>query len=242
MDCLSKPLVSVIIPVYNASSYLAECVHSVLLQTYSHLEILLVDDGSTDDSLSICQQLSQEDNRVIVYSKQNGGASSARNLGLRHAHGYWVVFVDSDDLVKCDYIQHMMKAALQSKVDFVISGLQYWDESNDSRVDKLYPSVFLKDNELFFSLLDYRIYDNGGPISKLYKVSILNKHAIFFNEKMHYAEDCDFMLKYIRHIDSLRFISEVDYIYRLLPTSLSHRQLSVKSEEVCLLELLERYD
>lgn len=72
MDCHAKPLVSVIIPVYNASRYLAECVQSVLVQSYSHLGILLIDDGSTDDSLSVCRQLSQEDHRVSVLSKQNG--------------------------------------------------------------------------------------------------------------------------------------------------------------------------
>ena len=241
MDCHVKPLVSVIIPVYNASRYLAECVQSVLDQSYPHLEVLLVDDGSTDDSLSVCRQLSQEDNRVSVLSKQNGGASSARNWGLSQARGYWVVFVDSDDFVKRDYIQHLVEAACQSDVDFVISGLQYWDEITGSRVDKSYPSVTLKGKDLVLSFLQYRIYENGGPISKLYKASILKENGISFNEKLHYAEDCDFMLKYIRHIGSLRFIAEVDYIYRLLPTSLSHRQLAVENEEACLLELLQRY-
>lgn len=242
MDCHSNPLVSVIVPVYNASQYLAECVHSLLEQSYHHLEILLINDGSTDGSLSICRQLAQKDSRVVVLSQKNSGASSARNCGLNHARGYWIVFVDSDDVVKVDYICHLVEAAILSRVDFVVSGLQYWDVATDTCSNKAYPKVLLRGEDLVLSFTLYRIYDNGGPCSKLYKGSILREHAITFNEDLHFAEDCDFMLKFMRHIDSMCFVADVDYVYRLLPTSLSHRKLAVESEEACIHQLLDRFD
>ena len=96
------PLISVIIPVYNIMEYLPRCVHSVTAQTYQNLEILLVDDGSTDGSGELCDRLAKEDPRIKVFHKENGGSSSARNLGLRNARGECVGFVDSDDYVEPD--------------------------------------------------------------------------------------------------------------------------------------------
>lgn len=93
------PLVSVIIPVYNVEAYLERCVRSVLDQSYSHLEILLIDDGSTDNSSSLCDSLALTDSRIIVFHKENGGLSSARNMGLEAANGDYLVYVDSDDLI-----------------------------------------------------------------------------------------------------------------------------------------------
>ena len=104
MDYLNKELVSIIVPVYNSSAYIENCVNGLLCQSYKNIEIILVDDGSSDDSLDKCRILSQLDTRICVYSKKNSGASSARNMGIEYAHGYWLVFVDSDDIVKVDYV------------------------------------------------------------------------------------------------------------------------------------------
>lgn len=102
-----KELISVIIPVYNVQDYLRSCVDSIRNQTYTNLEIILVDDGSTDDSGVICEQYAEKDNRIRVLHKPNGGQSSARNMGIDRAEGRWLTFVDSDDLVAPDMIEKM---------------------------------------------------------------------------------------------------------------------------------------
>lgn len=105
------PLVSVIVPVYNVRPYLRECVESVSGQTYQNLEIVVVDDGSTDGSGELCDELGRADARVVVFHKENGGLSDARNYGLRHSHGEWISFVDSDDYVAPVFIEALLGAA-----------------------------------------------------------------------------------------------------------------------------------
>ena len=104
----TTPTISVIVPVYNAEKYLHRCIDSVLAQTYTDFELLLIDDGSKDQSGEICDEYAQKDARVRVFHQENGGVSSARNLGLDNAKGEWVTFVDSDDWAKPYYIEHLV--------------------------------------------------------------------------------------------------------------------------------------
>ena len=103
-------LVTIIVPVYNTSKYLNKCLDTLLAQTYENIEIILVDDGSTDNSLEICKSYEEKDKRIVVISKPNGGSSSARNVGLDAAKGSYVGFVDSDDYVDGDFVSLMMEA------------------------------------------------------------------------------------------------------------------------------------
>lgn len=107
-----EPLISVIVPVYNMEEYLERCINSILKQTYSNLEILLIDDGSTDASLQICNMMQEEDSRIRVFHKKNGGSSAARNLGLKEAKGEYFAFVDSDDYIEEDMYWQLMEAIL----------------------------------------------------------------------------------------------------------------------------------
>ena len=104
---MNKPLISIIIPVYNAEKYLKKCLDSVINQTYKNLEIILVDDGSTDKSPEICDKYAEKDSRIIVLHKENGGVSSSRNAGLDIFKGEYLSFVDSDDYVEPDYIEYL---------------------------------------------------------------------------------------------------------------------------------------
>ncbi|MDO5728176.1 MAG: glycosyltransferase [Actinomycetaceae bacterium] len=118
---MSQPLVSVVVPVYNVEDYVSTCVDSLLSQTYPNLEILLVDDGSTDKSGSIIDTFS--DPRLRVFHQENGGLSSARNFGLEHANGEFLCFVDSDDVVREDFVESMLNVALVNDCDLVICDL-----------------------------------------------------------------------------------------------------------------------
>lgn len=117
-----KQLISVIVPVYNVGGYVEKCIRSVLGQEYEELEVILVDDGSTDGSGKICDELAKEDDRVRVFHKQNGGLSDARNYGLKKAKGGVVAFVDSDDYVEKDYISEMYKTMEQIDADVIVCG------------------------------------------------------------------------------------------------------------------------
>ena len=101
----SKPVVSIIVPVYNTEKFLHRCIDSILTQTYTDFELLLIDDGSKDSSGSICDEYAEKDSRVRVFHKENGGVSSARNLGLDNAQGEWITFVDSDDYIEENYLK-----------------------------------------------------------------------------------------------------------------------------------------
>lgn len=116
---MTEPLVSIIIPVYNVEKYLDKCLTTVVFQNYDNLQIILVDDGSTDNSLSICKRWSSKDERIEVYSKKNGGLSDTRNYGLRYAKGEYISFVDSDDWISLNMISKMVNVFSENDVDMV---------------------------------------------------------------------------------------------------------------------------
>ena len=116
----NKPLISIIVPVYNVENYLQRCLDSLLAQTFNNIEIILVDDGSTDHSLAICQMNAEKDTRIRVFSKENGGLSDARNFGISVARGTWVSFVDSDDYVDTDYIEYLYTILINNNATMAI--------------------------------------------------------------------------------------------------------------------------
>ena len=123
----ANDLVTVVIPVYNSKNTVAKAVRSVLDQTYNELEIILVNDGSTDDSLDICNKLASEDKRIIVHSQENGGLSAARNKGISLATGKWITFVDSDDVAAPNMIEILMNAAVTANADLSVCNLKEVD-------------------------------------------------------------------------------------------------------------------
>ena len=128
-------LVSVVIPVYNVKKYLRRCVKGVLAQTYKNLEIILVDDGSTDGSSQLCDELFKEDERIVVFHKQNGGLSSARNYGVRAANGDYITFVDSDDTIDEDYVETLHNTIVKYKVKLAICSHRVFYEGHKTSVD-----------------------------------------------------------------------------------------------------------
>lgn len=116
-----EPLVSVIVPVYNVEKYLSCCLDSIILQTYKNLEIIVVDDGSTDDSGDICDEYAKKDKRIEVIHKKNGGLSDARNAGLNVAKGEYITLIDSDDWVDNDYVEQQVVAIMESGADIIIT-------------------------------------------------------------------------------------------------------------------------
>ena len=115
-------MISVIIPVYNSEKYLKAAIQSVIEQDYRDIEMILVNDGSTDDSLSICKQLQSNDSRIHIINQENSGVSAARNNGIRHAHGEYLIFIDADDLMDKDMLSVLYEKAIETDADIVSCG------------------------------------------------------------------------------------------------------------------------
>ncbi|SFU54550.1 glycosyltransferase family 2 protein [Butyrivibrio sp. M55] len=127
---MNNPLISVIVPAYNASKFLRRCITSIENQYYRNLEIIIIDDGSTDETLSICESLANKDNRIRVFHQENVGLSETRNRGVRYSEGEFIAFVDADDYVSSDYISVMYETALNDNSDLVICNMIFgFDDS-----------------------------------------------------------------------------------------------------------------
>lgn len=192
------PIVSVIIPVYNAEQYLANCLNSVLSQTLYNFEILLIDDGSLDKSGEICNRYAECDNRIRVFHKENGGVSSARNLGLKNAKGKWLTFLDSDDELMSDALEYLVKIA-NSQSDLVLAGYDTINcQTGVVKSTSDFPFVSKKLCRDSAIKLMYRSdFYLCFICSKLYKNSIIKKNNLYFDETIYYSEDRLFVIQYL---------------------------------------------
>lgn len=205
------PKISVIVPVYNTEKYLHRCVDSILAQTFSDFELLLINDGSKDKSATICDEYAQKDSRVRVFHKENGGASSARNLGLDNAVGEWITFVDSDDWIDTNYLIQLYK--FETKSDLYLSG--YTPHLIDIK-DATY-----KNKEEIKSILNKHIFYFSNVCGKLFRSDIINQNKIMFDKNINYAEDTVFVFSYLQHIKSIHTNASFGYYYENSDYSLS---------------------
>lgn len=203
-------VISIVVPVYNAERTLNECVDSILSQTYSHFELLLVDDGSTDKSGVICDAYAAKDSRVRVFHKPNGGVSSARNLGIDNILGGYLTFVDSDDYVDRNYLLHLIEA-FGGNMDLVVGGYQSF---GDSRFEWRYESKCYEYAELS-DCFGKHIAEMPftAPWSKLYRMYIIQEYHIRFDTRMKCAEDACFNKEYLCHVRGIALIPYSDYFY-----------------------------
>ncbi len=159
-------LISIIVPVYNVQLFLRECIDSLITQTYPNLEIILVDDGSTDASGEICDEYASKDERIIVVHKQNGGLSEARNIGIDKATGRYIGFVDSDDWISPDMYERLWKRITTGNHDIAVCGL-IREYKNHSEIEKLVESRYNRDAAIPLLLEGMLLHDHA--VSKLYR-------------------------------------------------------------------------
>lgn len=181
-----NPKISIIIPVYKAQSYLTVCLDSVLSQRFSDFELLLVDDGSPDQSGKICDAYAAKDSRIRVFHKENGGVSSARNIGLDNAQGEWIAFVDADDILPDDSLQSLIEAT-SSDTTMVIGSFEPF--GNVFRVEPLTGKAY--DKESLGACLSHYMKSMcfGTPWGKLFRTSTIRSHRFRFDEKIRFNED-----------------------------------------------------
>ena len=218
--------VSIIVPVYNTEKYLHQCIDSILAQTYTDLEIILVDDGSPDNSGEICDEYAAKDARVRVFHIENGGVSNARNYGLDRISGECVMFVDSDDLVKPDYCRIMVDAMQKTDARIVtclhMSGKTHSVEEFDwlKTKDVPYQTISL-DTYRYTNKYAHSIIWGG-----LYRADLIGN--LRFTQDLFVGEDTLFFAQLLKKARQLTFVEEELYYYRYLDTSLAHAQYNAR--------------
>ena len=222
--------ISIIIPVYNAEKYLNECIASACKQTFRNLEIILVDDGSKDNSLEICKSWAARDERILVIHKENGGVSSARNTGLEAATGDYIAFLDSDDYLDPDIFQKAAEIIeKQNGAPCLYKfGFSVLKDEQRSPGPELHCDGITREE-----LLSYAIYPNSkkhalgnffrAVWASLFDARILRAEGIRFPEDIYLGEDALFMMRYLKHVETARIIDSRGYNYRILDTSAVHR-------------------
>lgn len=206
--------ISIIIPVFNAESYIERCINSILIQTYQNWELILVNDGSTDTSLQLCKKYHNIDNRIIVIDKVNEGVSKARNLGIKIAKGEYITFIDADDYVEKDFLASLI---CYKSFDFVsLSHRRFGKENCIKTLDKDY-SFSLPNN--FSNIISQKnnislfiLY----PWAKLFKVDIIKRFKIQFCENLKLAEDSLFVITYLSYCKCAIFLANVQYDYYIV--------------------------
>ena len=208
--------ISVIIPVYNVEPYLKQCVDSVLRQTYPHLEIILVNDGSLDNCPTICDEYAQKDARVKVVHKENGGISSARNVGMNAATGEYICFFDSDDFIEGDMLEKMLRSIERNNNEVCICGYRV-DTHNESGVEEaqrdVIPPYSNIDKQLSLSEYEYILGICGYAWNKLYRLQFLQKHNLKFEEGTSLGEDLLFNAAVLGYGARAYFIPYIGYHY-----------------------------
>lgn len=232
------PLISVIVPVYNTEKYLRRCIDSILTQTFSDFEILLVDDGSTDSSGAICDEYAKKDQRVRVFHKENGGVSSARNLGLDKAKGEWIAFVDSDDEIKEESLE---KGCIDSCAEDLIIGV-IRDCTNE--IQQGFPAGCYSQIEwkkLYANNIGHLAW--GSVWGKLFKSSLIGD--VRFDTNMFLGEDELFLLQILLRVRTCRSVTSFLYMYWPPANSddfYCRHVLSIKKAIYSLTSLCRAYD
>ena len=212
---MNKPEVSIIVPVYNVEKYLPSCIDGILAQTQTNFELLLINDGSTDHSGKICDEYAKKDNRIKVFHKENGGVSSARNVGLDNASGEWITFVDADDFIKPDFI---LKLLDYRTFDHIVGGNIVFGERNENRGINKISIIKLKSHDAV--KLDYgrdmTITNTfNTPWGKLFKTCIIKSNSLHFDTRLFYCEDLCFCLYYLSYCENVIYVPCNNYVHRL---------------------------
>lgn len=237
-----NPEVSIIIPVYNAQEYLQECLDSVLNQTFSDIEVVLVNDGSKDNSGKICDEYASKDSRVTVIHQENAGVSAARNNGISAATGNWLMFVDSDDSILPDAVETFVSQTTDKSVEVVISK-QFKDDVVYSGEVKWFDLEKYRDDfygaciagpDMFYPVYPKEMRDLpfiGAPWGKFFSGKLIRDNNIRFPEEVRIGEDSVFNMTVIRFAKNVCYVDSPTYVYRVHAGSISTGNIHKKFDE-----------
>ena len=227
------PKVSIIVPVYKAEQYLHRCVDSILSQSFTDCELILVDDGSPDKSGKICDEYASRDSRIQVIHKQNGGVSSARNAGLEVAHGEYVWFVDSDDWIDNDSLKEIYNIMDKTNADicfFELNPISTYTIKKPFSISSIINehnkvAVYKSKSGCAKAIVNLEMCGGfGWTCNKWFKKSIIDNYVLRFDQRFSIQEDHLFTFSYISHVESIIITSYVPYNYIISDGSLLRRK------------------
>ena len=235
---IEDPLVTIIIPIYGVEIYLKQCIESVLNQTYSNLQIILVNDGSKDNCAEICNHYSKLDARIIIVHKENEGLVNARKSGLSFAQGEFVTFVDGDDWVGENFIYNLVQPAIKYNTDFTIAGyLREFYGKEDKIIPKLATGYYSKENlvkNIFPNALYNGIFFQHGISTyvwnKLFKLAKIKYYLSIIDKNIVMGEDAALTYPYLFNCDNIYITDATDYFYRQRPNSIVKSVPNLKLE------------
>ena len=209
---MNAPLISIIVPVYNARQTLARCVDSILAQTYQAFEVIIVDDGSLDGSSELCDQYAMKDFRVSVFHQPNSGVSKARNKGLDEAKGKYVTFLDSDDYLSPVFLYSLVSE--NSDFDLVVGG--YTCVENKKRDPISLETCICKDKDSISIFLSKYLdtLSLRTPWAKLFSLALIDRLSLRFDERLHFGEDTLFVYRFLLAASCIKCIESANYFYQ----------------------------
>lgn len=224
-----NPLISIIIPIYNREKYIEECLNSILSQTFNDYEILLIDDGSNDNTGIICDKYAEENKKIKVFHKKNGGVSSARNLGLRYAKGKWIIFVDSDDMLAKESLTIMNSIInkINYTADVIVFEIGYSSKQILQKTEQNSPKLINYLDEVK-GILKYEL--STSPCAKIFRSEIAK--TISFDEQIRVGEDAIYNLQFMLvSKKSIPHYTNIIYYQRVHSNSIMHQFANINTYE-----------
>ena len=222
-------LVSIIVPVYNSDKYINRCLDSILNQTYKNIEVIIIDDGSTDNSLAICKKYADLNENIKLVSKKNEGVSQARNTGIDIASGEWIIFLDSDDWIECNTLRDAISLTSKRKYDTICWNYKKLIDNkfiNCNKIDEIILDSKKNIISILYSIIESSYYNDNyygeyirAPWAKMLNTKIIKDNNIRFDEKLRIGEDAIFLMEYFINATNVKFINAYNNIYRITSTS-----------------------
>lgn len=232
--------ISIIVPVYNTEKYISECINSLLSQTYNNYEIIIIDDGSTDNSYKICKDYEKKHKKIKLYSQKNSGVSSARNLGIKVSSGDFIIFVDSDDYCNSNYLETIKDNLHEDE----LLGFGFEKTYTNKKITILLNSFYCNNKDEMDEFIIANSKFGGYICNKVFSTKILKQNNILFDKELYYSEDLKFTIDYIKYCNAIRYISFTPYMYRMRKSSVSFNYINKKNSSLLdlLNELINKYN
>ena len=203
--------ISIIIPVFNAESTIERCLASILYQSHKDFELIIIDDGSTDNSLLLCKKILSEDKRAIIVHQENRGVSAARNAGIRIAQGDWITFIDADDYIESNYLETFIARSEDS--DFLHANILTHSGDQIAANSPITTTHYDCPTLIRDIFPDFNLFYLGAPWGKLFKKEIITRNKILFQEGISFGEDSRFVYQYLQFVKNVAIAYETTYHY-----------------------------
>lgn len=228
---MNNNLVTVVVPVYNVEKYIEKCLNSIIEQTYRDIEIIIVNDGSKDKSIDICEKIQSKDSRIKIINQKNAGLSAARNTGIQNASGKYICFVDSDDFLDKNYVRLLLENLIKNGADISVCDYIYIDEKGKTWTRKIKHNKVYSNIEAIKDLLVGTQNTEVMTWNKLYKLSLFKEHNIYFPErKLHEDNFTTYKLYY--YSQSISLINDRLYFYLQRTNSIMGKKFNIKRLDV----------